>query len=291
MKIALLGPGKDYIKYSTKRLLEEAEKEFKKVELIPVIGVKLKIAKELDALYGKKNLKDYDYILPRIDSKRAETGHYIMRFLDHFGVKKPYSAETILIAHNKFITLEQLVKNGIPVPETYMTGSRETAKDILNKQGLPIILKMLSGFGGRGVMVMENKTAAESVIDTMKTLKQEILIEEFIENPGEDIRGMVAGDEVVAAFKRVAAEGEKRTNIKMGGKGVAFKPSPEMEEMAIKAAKAVKSRICAVDMIEGKEGPSVIEVNINPGLEGIEKATGTNVAQKIIQFVSEELKK
>jgi ribosomal protein S6--L-glutamate ligase len=291
MKLAIIGPGQTVIGYTTKRLIEESKKADINTTFIPIIEVKLKIDNKLDAIHGKSSLKGFDYVLPRIDSKRAVVGYPIMRFLDEFGVMKPYPAETVLVAHNKFITLERLVSNNIPVPETYLTGSRKSAIDILKKQKLPLMIKLLSGFGGQGVMVIESQEAAKSVIDTMQNLRHEILIEKFIDNPGEDIRGIVAGNEIIAAYKRVASGDDKRANIKAGGKAVVFKLTPEMEDLTLRSAKAVESRICAVDMIEGKNGVNVIEVNINPGLQGIEKATGINVAQRMIDFVKSEMKR
>jgi len=290
MKVAILGPGVKASGYTTNRLIEEAKKAGTKAKLIPIIDVKLVVNKKLDAIYEKKSLSDFDYVLPRIDSKRASIGYPVMRFLDELGVMKPYSAETVLIAHNKFITLERLVANGIAVPETYMTGSKRSGLQILDRHKMPVMLKLLSGFGGQGVMLMESKEAAKSAIETMRTLKQEILIERFLPNPGEDIRGIVAGDEIIAGFKRIAAEGESRANIKMGGKGIAFNLDSEMEEVCFKSAEAIGAKICAVDMIETKGEINVIEVNINPGLQGIEKATNINVAQKIIEFVKSEVK-
>lgn len=284
MKLAILGPSKSKLGYSTERLIEEAEKVFKKVDHVPVIDVKLKVGKEMDAVWGKKSLKDYDYVLTRIDSNRAQIGYPVVRILDQMGVNKPYNAESIIIAHNKFITLEKLVERGIKVPETYLTGSRKSAKEIIDKHKLPIVLKLLSGFGGLGVMFMETREAALSAIETMKTLKQEICIEEFIKNPGEDVRGIVAGDEIIASFKRIAAKGEKRANVKSGGRAVVYNLPEETKELAIKAAKAIGADICAVDMIEGDK-TYVIEVNINPGLKGIEAATNINVAQRIIEHV------
>ncbi|MFC2143847.1 RimK family alpha-L-glutamate ligase [Candidatus Aenigmatarchaeota archaeon] len=291
MKLAIIGPEQKSIGYTTKRLLEEAEKADIKTKFIPLVDIKLVADSKLDAIYEKKSLSDFDYILPRIDSKRAVVGYPVMRFLDELGINKPFPAESVLIAHNKFITLERLVSNNIPVPETYLTGSRKVAFDIIKKQKLPLMIKLLSGFGGMGVMVIESKEAAKSVIDTMQGLKQEILIEKFIDNPGEDIRGIVAGDEIIASFKRVACGDDKRANIKSGGRAVVFKLNSEMEELVIKSAEAIKSKICAVDMIQGKDGVKVIEANINPGLQGIEKATGINVAQRIIGFVKSEMEK
>ncbi len=291
MRLALLGPGKKAMGYSTIRLLEEARKAGFRTDHIPVLEIKLSVDDRIDALYGKESLSKYDYILPRIDSKRARIGYPVMRFLDIMGVKKPYHSEAVLIAHNKFTTLERLAFSGIEVPETYLTGSKNVAKEIIRKGKLPMMIKLLSGYGGQGVMVMESKEAAESTIETMQTLKQQILIEKFLKNPGEDIRGILAGDEIIASYKRVAASGEVRANIHAGGRGEAFKLTPEMEETCFRAAKAIGARICAVDMIESKGRPSVLEVNINPGIQGIEKATGINVAQRIIDFVSKELRR
>jgi ribosomal protein S6--L-glutamate ligase len=290
MKLAVLGPGIKAMGYSTKRLIEEAKAAGLKTEHIPLVEVKLSVNKKSDALYKKKSLSRFDYILPRIDSKRAGIGYPVMRFLDLLGVRKPYSAETVLMAHDKFITLERLAYSGINVPETYLTGSKSVAKEIVRKGKLPMMIKLLSGYGGQGVMVMESKEAAESTIDTMQTLHQQILIEKFLKNPGEDIRGILAGDELIASYKRIAATGEFRANIHAGGRGEPFKLTPEMEETAFKSAKAIGARICAVDMLESGGRPSVLEVNINPGLQGIEKATGINVAKRMIEFVRSEIR-
>ena len=292
MKFAVLGPGEKAAGYSTKRILEEARRDFKKVDLIPVIDVKLRVDKKgVDAFYGKESLSGYDYILPRIDSKRAEVGYPIMRFLDHMGIQKPYLAETVIIAHNKFITLEQLAKKGIPVPETYLTSSKETANSVMKRVKLPAVIKLLSGFGGEGVLMVDSEEAFRSIIETMKILRQELLIEKYIPNPGEDVRGIMAGDEIIASYKRIAAPGEKKANIHLGGRAVSYKLTPEMKEIVFKSGEAIKSKLCAIDMVVGKEGPQVIEVNINFGLKGIEKTTDINIARRIIEFVKDELKR
>ncbi|NIO20196.1 MAG: RimK family alpha-L-glutamate ligase [Candidatus Aenigmarchaeota archaeon] len=292
MKFAVLGPREGEAGYSTKRILEEARKDFKNVKLIPAIDVRLKTdRKGLHAFHEKDALEGYEYILPRIDSKRAQVGYPIMRFLDHLGVRKPYVAETVIIAHNKFITLEQLAKHGIPIPETYLTSSRESANKVMEKMKLPAVIKLLSGFGGEGVLMIDSKEAFKSIIETMKILKQEMLIEKFIPNPGEDVRGIMAGDEIIASYKRIAPEGEKKANIHLGGRAVSYKLTPEMEEIVLKSGEAIKSRLCAIDMVVSKEGPQVIEVNINFGLKAIEKTTDINIARRIIEFVKDEMKR
>jgi len=290
MKFALLGPSPEFAAHSTRRLLEEARKQFRHVEHVPITDIVLEVGKKTSARFGKKNLEDYDYILPRIDSKRAEIGYPIMRFLDEKGTMKPYPADTILVAHNKFLTLMALTGRGIKVPDTWITGAKEEANKILDKQKLPIIMKLLAGFGGEGVMIMESREAAKATLHALKTLKQEVLLEEYLPNPGEDIRAIVAGDEVVASFKRIAGPGSKKANIHLGGKGVDFKLPPEMREIALESAKAIDSKICAIDMVESMGKTYVIEANINPGLRGIEKATNINVAKRIIDYVKSEVK-
>ncbi|MBL7206038.1 MAG: RimK family alpha-L-glutamate ligase [Candidatus Aenigmarchaeota archaeon] len=290
-KLAILGPSKNKIGYSTKRLIEEGKKVFKGCKLVPLIDVQLKIEKGLDVIYDGEKLAKFDYILPRIDSSRAEIGYPIIRFLDDIDIKKPYPAESILIAHNKFLSLEEFAKKGVPVPKTLLISSKNVAKNILKKQKYPIVIKLLSSFGGQGVVVTKNKETAQNIIETMKTMKQEILIEEFIENPGEDIRGIVAGDDIIASFKRVAKPGESRANVKVGGKAVPFKLTEQMEDIVFRCAEALKSKVCAVDLIDGKKGLYVIEANLNPGIEGMEKATNLNVAGRIIEFCKNDMKK
>jgi len=292
MKIAILGPGQKAMGYTTKRLIEEAKKVFKKVDTVPLIDIKLKIDKEIDAIYNKKSISEWDYALLKIDSKRSNIGYPIVKFLEDMGVKKQYPAETVILAHNKFLTLEQLSRNGIPVPKTYMTGSKRSAKEIIARQKLPTIMKLLGGFGGQGVIFLESREAANTVAETMKTLKQEILIEEYIENPGEDIRGIVAGEEVIASYKRIAAKGEKRANIHAGGRAEAFKLTDEMQEIVLKSANAMKMDMGAVDMLQNRKGDIyVTEVNINPGIQAIEKVTNLNVAQRMIEYVKTQIKR
>lgn len=292
MNIAVLGPRESEVGYSTKRIVEEAKKEFKKAKFMPLIEVILKTdRKGLHAFYQKEDLSKYDYFIPRIDSKRAEVGYPVMRFIETLGVNKPYMAETVLIAHNKFLTLEQLAKHGVPIPETYLTSSKESASEIINKVKLPAVIKLLSGFGGEGVLIVDSKEAFKSIVETMKILKQEMLIEKFVPNPGEDIRGIMAGDDIIASYKRIAAQGEKKANIHLGGRSISYKLTPELEEIVFKSGEAIKSKLCAVDIIVGKDGPQVIETNINFGLKGIEKTTNINVAKRIIEFVKDELKK
>ncbi len=287
MKLLMLCP--KGISQSSKMIHEEAKKLFKEVDIVPIKEVVINTDGP-SATYNGKELIDYNYLLPRIDSKRANFGYHVIKFFDKIGTPKPYNAETILVAHNKFSTLFELRKHGLPVPQTFYTASQKSAEELIKKMKFPGIIKLVSSFGGQGVMFLESKQAAMSVVKTLDELKQDILLEEFIEGAGEDIRGFLIGDEIIG-MKRIAKKGETRANVKAGGKAVTYKLDDEEEEMTRKAAKILGAKICAIDMMESKSGPQIIEANINPGLLGIQKATGENLAQKIAKFCYEEAKK
>ncbi|MBL7160217.1 MAG: RimK family alpha-L-glutamate ligase [Candidatus Aenigmarchaeota archaeon] len=288
MKLLFLAPGK--ISKTSEKIIMEAERLFTEVDLIRIRDLAINAGDRFTISYNRRDLIDYDYLLPRIDSKRASFGHHVMKFFDALGTKKPYTADAIRIAHNKFATIWELKKAGLPVPDTYYTASKEAAERILDRMDYPAVIKLVGGFGGKGVMFAESKETAESIVNTLDLLRQELLIEKFIENPGEDIRVLIIGDEVVS-MKRIAKTGEKRANIYAGGRGISHRPSEEQIDISFKAAEIIKADICAVDIIEGKDGPFIIELNINPGISGITKATGENVAQKIARYIYEEAKR
>ncbi len=287
MKLLIIGapkPGK-----STQMLISEAEKYFK-VKYVPVKEIALKLtSKEIKIVHNRNDLSKFDYCLPRIDSRRAQHGYHVIRCMDIINMKKPYSAETILIAHNKYATLEVLRKADVPIPTTYLVDSPKTAEKILRKMKYPIVIKIVASFGGKGVMFFEDKESALSAIKTLKLFGQQIIIEEYIPNPGEDIRAFVVGGKIIASMKRIAEKGETRANIHMGGKGEHITLTGELKDVALRAAAASGSDIVAIDMIESSNGPKVIEININPGLTGIQKATNINVAKAIIEFIKSEL--
>jgi ribosomal protein S6--L-glutamate ligase len=276
---------------STLMIIEEAKKLFEKVDLIPLERVVLSVPQRFKVTYKDKSILDYDYILLRIDSKRARFGYQLTKALDFHNIKKQYPASTVLIAHNKFATVFELAKAGLPIPPSSYTNSKESAEEIIEKVDFPIVIKLVSSFGGQGVMFAESETTAKSIVNTLDLLKQDIMLEKYVENPGEDIRAFIVGDEIAASMKRVAKKGEKRANIKAGGTAVPVELTEAEKDISLKAAKAVKSKILAVDMLRGPDGSKIIEVNINPGLQGITSATGINVAQKIAKFCYNEAKK
>ncbi|MBR9682067.1 MAG: RimK family alpha-L-glutamate ligase [Candidatus Aenigmarchaeota archaeon] len=288
MKLLILAPGK--ASKSTQMIFEESKKLFDEVDLFAIEDVILETSEEVKAYCGDKDLSGYDYMLPRIDSKRASFGYHVVKFFDLINMRKPYSAEAIPIAHNKFSTLFEFRKNGVVVPDTYFTSSKKSAEELVRKMKFPAMVKLVSSYGGKGVMYIESRQAAMSVVKTLNLLKQDLMLEKFIENPGEDMRGFLIGDEIIG-MKRIAKKGEKRANVSAGGKAVTYTLNDEEKEIVFKTAKILNAKICAIDMINGKDGAYVIEANINPGLQGITKATGINLAQRIAKFCYEEAKK
>jgi len=202
----------------------------------------------------------------------------------------PIKAGTFTIGHDKLLTHLFLQQYKIPMPTSYLTSSPTAAKKILKKVNYPIIFKFPSGTGGKGVMYAESFAAAASLMDALETLRQPFLIQEYIETGGEDIRTIVVGDSVVAAMKRKAIIGEKRANIHSGGEGEPFMPDAHMKKIAIEAAKAIGADICGVDLLESVKGPVVVEVNLSPGLQGITKTTGVDVADKIAKYFYQRTK-
>ncbi len=275
---------------TTELILEEAEKIFD-VIYAPVHDITLTVDKnEIKIHCDGKSITDVDYVLPKIDGKRKDYGFQIINAFDAYPVLKPYSAATILVAHDKFLTSVALARCGIPTPKTYLLKTAEGTESLINKVKFPVMVKLMSGSGGIGIMYVENKEGMRTITESMNKLNQQILIQEFVENPGEDVRILVTEDTIIGAYKRVAKEGEKRANIKAGGVAQKYEPTDEMKEIAIKTAKIMHADICAIDLIEGKKGPVVIEVNINPGIRGMMDATNINIAKRIVDYIDNKIK-
>lgn len=275
---------------TTDLILKEFAKNFRTF-FAPIRDVVVTIDKgKTKITYEKHDLTKFDYVLPRIDSKRAEYGYQLMKAFDSTDVLKPYSADAVPMAHDKFLTTQLLAKSRLPVPKTYLAKTQESLKNVIKTIGFPVMIKLKSGYGGMGIMYVEDKEALASIIESMETLKQEVLIQEFVENPGEDVRVFVIGGEVIASFKRIAKLDEKRANVTLGGKPVAFEPSDEIKEIAVKASRALGADICAVDIIEGKDGPVILELNINPGIRGLMEATNMDIPKKLAEYVSAQMR-
>ena len=288
MNLLIMAPRK--MSNSTELIIEESKKLFKKVDHIPITETVIQVDKYSKLLYKGKNLDSYDYLIPRIDSKRARYGYKLMKYLDQTRIKKPYSADAINIAHNKFSTIYELRQAGLPVPATWLVGSKQAGEEIIDKLQFPVVIKLVGSFGGKGITFAETPESAKTILNTLEILKEELLIEEYIESAGEDIRVLVVGDHIIS-MKRIAESGKLKSNVHSGGKGVMYTATEEEQELAIKASEVIKAKICAVDMMVGKDGVKIIELNLNPGLSGISKARGENIAQIIAKYTYQESKK
>lgn len=285
MKAAVISLGS----VSSQWTIEAMKKYFDSVDSIDLREIEVDLSSKSEVLYNGKPLPKYDCIYAKGSFRYAQTLRAITGIF-YPTTYMPIMAGAFTVGHDKLITQLILQRHKIAMPTTYLASSPSAAKKLLDKVHYPIIFKFPSGTGGKGVMFADSFPAASSLMDALETLRQPFIIQEYIETGGEDIRAIVAGDKVIAAMKRKAVVGEKRANIHSGGGGEAIIPEQQVTNMAVKAAKAVGCDICAVDILETVKGPAVIEVNLSPGLQGITKATGIDVADRIAKYLYERTK-
>lgn len=286
MRVYILSRNKEL--YSTKRLVEEAEKKAWEVKVIDYLKCTIEIMKgELVVNYLGKVLPTPDAIIPRIGASRTFYGTAMVR---HFEMMDAFSTSgnlAIARSRDKLRSLQVLSKRGVDMPKTVFASNRSNAKDIIALSGgAPLVLKIIEGTQGVGVVLVDSEKAAKSVLDAFYGLDVNLLVQEFIEEAGgADIRAFVVGGEIVGAMKRQGSDGDFRSNLHQGGSAVVYKLNRKEKATALAAAKAMGLGICGVDMIPSKRGPLVMEVNSSPGLEGIEKATKVNIAAKIMDYI------
>ncbi|MBI2140197.1 RimK family alpha-L-glutamate ligase [Candidatus Woesearchaeota archaeon] len=286
MKAALISLGS----ISSQWTLAAMRKCFSKVEAIDIRGIEVDLGKEKpEVLSGGHPIGQFDCIYAKGSFRYVPTLRSVTSCL-YKSAYMPIKPATFTIGHDKLLTHLAFQHHSIPMPDTFLASSSHAGKTILEKISYPIILKLPSGTGGKGVMFAESYAAASSLLDALTTLRQPFLIQEYIETGGEDIRVIVAGEAILACMKRKAVMGEKRANIHAGGEGAPYLPSALIKKISVEAAKAVGAELCAVDILEGAKGPLVVEVNLSPGLQGITKTTGVDVAGKIAKFLFERTK-
>jgi len=284
MKLAIISlAGK-----SSLNILEQSKKYFDTVEHINIKDVNVQgESKELIVNYKNKPLGDFDCVLIRGSFRYALLQRAIAMALKG-KTYLPLRPTSFTLGHDKLLTLLALQRNNVSIPTTYLAATTEKAKEILEEVNYPIILKIPSGTQGKGVMFADSLESAKTLLDTMEVFKQPYIIQEYIETNATDVRAVVAGKKVIATMRRKANAREVRANIHMGGKGEPYELSYDLEQMAVQSAKAINADVCAVDILETKDKSVVIEVNLSPGLAGIEKATNKNVADKIAKFLYEK---
>jgi ribosomal protein S6--L-glutamate ligase len=278
--------------YSTRVLVEAAQKRGHSVRVLDTLQFDIRVSKQNPELFYQGGpVGSVDAVIPRIGASITFFGLAVVRQFEMMGVYCVNESQPIARSRDKLRCLQILSRHDIGLPPTVYTRQAEHVPDCIDRvDGPPVIVKLLQGTQGIGVVLAESAAAAGSVIEAFHGLDQNILIQKFIrEANGADIRALVVGRKVVAAMRRQAVAGEFRSNIHRGGKAKPVKLAPEYRKTALAAARVLGLRVAGVDMIESRDGPMVMEVNSSPGLEGIEKTTGVDVAQAVIEYMEHEV--
>ncbi|VAW18118.1 Ribosomal protein S6--L-glutamate ligase [hydrothermal vent metagenome] len=275
--------------YSTRRIVEEAQKLGHDIEQIDHTKCSVKLGSRTPQIYyqGENITNKFNIIIPRIGSKVTKHGAAIVKQFEMNGVFSTARSLSITRARNKVRTLQIMARKGIPIPETLFSINPDDIEEQIELLGgAPVIIKLQEGTQGLGVILAETKKSAKSIIDTFYKMDTSILIQKYIEESnGEDIRIFVVGTKVVASMKRSSEAGEFRSNVHRGGSTEEIQPTNKELQIALNATKYLGLGVAGVDLIRSEKGPLLIEVNASPGLQGIEAATGVNIAREIILFV------
>ncbi len=291
MKIAILS--QDHTLYSTKRLVEAAELRGHEVRVIDYSRCYINVTIENPVvMYQGVPLGHFDAIVPRVGASYTLYGTAIVRQFELLGTFSTNGSQAISRSRDKLRSMQILAAEGIGLPGTgFAHSTKDTDGLIKMVGGPPVIIKLIEGTQGIGVVLAETINSAKSMIEAFRGLSANILVQEFIaESKGEDIRCFVVGDEVVAAMIRKAKTGEFRANIHRGGKSSPIDLTEEERGAALGAARVHGLKVAGVDILRSKRGPLVLEVNSSPGLQGIERATGLDIAVKIIEFIEKSIK-
>ncbi|PXA74460.1 MULTISPECIES: 30S ribosomal protein S6--L-glutamate ligase [Vibrio] len=286
MKIGILSRNASL--YSTKRLIEACKQRGHEVKVIDALRCYMNINSDQPEIHFKgEELGGFDAVIPRIGASVTFYGTAVLRQFEMMGVYPVNESVAISRSRDKLRSMQLLSRKGIGMPITGFASKPDDVKDLLDMVGgAPVVIKLLEGTQGIGVVLAETRKAAESVIEAFMGLKANIMVQEYIkEAGGADIRCFVIGDKVIAAMKRQGAEGEFRSNLHRGGTASLVKITPLERKTAIDAAKIMGLNVAGVDLLRSERGPLVMEVNSSPGLEGIEAATGKDIASLIIEFI------
>lgn len=291
MKIAILSRGPKL--YSTRRLIEAAQQRGHEVQLINPLRCYMNIASHCPTIhYRGQELPKIDAIIPRIGASITFYGAALIRQFEMMNIYCVNRSLAITRSRDKLRCLQLLSSKGLGLPVTGFSHSPGDIKDLIKMVGgAPLVIKLLEGTQGIGVVLAETSKAAESVIEAFLGLKANIMVQEYIkESKGADIRCFVVGGKVVAAMQRKAKSGEFRSNIHRGGTSSVVELTAKERKVAVMAAELIGLNVAGVDMLRSKRGPLIMEINSSPGLEGIEKTTGKDVASAIIEFIERNAK-
>jgi ribosomal protein S6--L-glutamate ligase len=280
--------------HSIRRLLQEARKLGITCDVINPLECQLHVGKDLTKIVvGQNPLPHYDAVLPRIGASITQYGLSVVQQFEVLGSRVVNPTDAIAKSRDKMRCLQILTAAKIAVPETVLARSSRGRRQALQTVGgVPAVLKLLQGTQGVGVMIVNSPLSLNSVLDTFQSIEEDLLLQRFIaEGAGKDYRVFVIGGKVIAAMMRTAPEGEFRSNIHRGGEGKLVKLPKTFEATALKAVRALGLDVAGVDLMAGAHGPLVLEVNSSPGFEGIERATGLNIAALIVKLLHKEAKK
>ena len=291
MKIAMLARNAEL--YSHRRLVDAAEARGHTLDVLNTLRCTVHIASHRPTVfYNGEPVPAYDAIIPRIGASVTQYGMAVLRQFEMGGVWPLNESVAIGRSRDKLRSMQILAKHGLGLPLTaFAHDPRQTSEIIKAVEGPPVVIKLLEGTQGIGVVLAETEASAKSVIEAFRGANVNILVQEFIkEAGGTDIRAFVIGGKVVAAMKRTGAPDDFRSNLHRGGSAQVIKITPEERSTALRAAKHMGLNVCGVDMLRSNHGPVIMEVNSSPGLEGIEAATGKDVAGMIVDFIAANAK-
>ena len=286
MKLAILSRNAKL--YSTRRLVEAARQRRHTVRVLDPLRCYLRISSDGFGMHYKgRPIGDYDAVVPRIGASVTRYGTAVLRQVEMMGSYTPNPSDAIARARDKLRAHQLLAAQGIGLPVTVFGDNPDDTADLLSMLGPPPhVIKLNEGTQGAGVMLTEKPAASRGVIEALRGLYADFLVQEFVaEARGADLRCFVVGDRVVASMRRQAPEGDFRSNLHRGGSAEAVSASAAEQEMAVRAAAVLGLGVAGVDMLRSHRGPLVLEVNASPGLEGIEAATGLDIAGAVIDFV------
>ena len=275
--------------YSTSRLREAAEQRGHKVKVLDTLKFAIDLQEgEPDLYFRQKQLSDYDAILPRVGASITYYGTAVVRQFEQMDVFCVNSSAGISNSRDKLRSLQILSRHRLGMPQTtFVRDKKDVLPAIKRIGGAPVIIKLLEGTQGIGVLLADTEKSAESLVELLQSQKQNVLIQKFVaESKGRDIRAFVVGDRVVAAMRRVAQGQEFRSNVHRGGQTELVELDDKYKETALKAAQIMGLRVAGVDMLEGKDGPQIMEINSSPGLEGIERCSQLDIAGAIIDYIA-----
>ncbi|NIO11308.1 MAG: 30S ribosomal protein S6--L-glutamate ligase [Deltaproteobacteria bacterium] len=290
MKVAILSRSPN--SYSTRALIEAGLRHGHQVKVLDTLNFSISVEPGRPGLfYQSKQFSTYDGIIPRIGASITFYGTAVVRQFEQMGVYTLNTSQSIMTSRDKLRSMQILSRHRIGLPATaFVRNKQDVLPAIERVGGAPVIIKLLEGTQGIGVILADTESVAAAIIETLQSTKQNVLIQKFVaESKGRDVRAFVVGDRVVAAMRRRAQGQEFRSNVHRGGTTEKVTLDPVFERTAVRATQILGLHVAGVDMLEGEEGPQIMEVNSSPGLEGIQTATGIDIAGHILEYMEQQV--